>query len=267
MTLGPGTVVVITGAGSGIGRALALEGVQRGWCVVGLDRRADRLSELATSSAITSVVVDVSDRDAMHRVARNVRDQHGHVDVLINNAGVAVAAPVAQLPMADFQWLMDTNFGGVVHACQAFLPLLEPRAGRIANMLSDFALIGFPTKAAYCASKFAVRGFAEALRTELIGSGVSVTNIFPGAVDTNLIRDGRVWDPKAGDAEVRFVTTRGSPMRRVVRGTLAGIERHRARVFIGTTAWSLDLAARVAPVLLNTSIGRWRHRVPFLRTR
>jgi short-subunit dehydrogenase len=138
-----------------------------------------------------------------------------------------------------------------------------PRA-HVCNVLSDFALLGLPTKSAYCASKFAVRGFSEALRAELAGSSVGLTCAYPGPVATGLVERGRAWDTAKQAAEARFVEANAIPVAKVARRIVRGIERGRARVLVGKETWAIDLATRLAPALTNTLVGRLRGRVPFL---
>jgi len=193
-----GRVVAITGAGSGIGRALALEAAARGAHLALSDVDADRVdatAALLTDGArhVTTATLDVADRDAVVDWAEQVVADHGSVNVIVNNAGVALMAPVAELEIDDFRWLMDINFWGVVHGTQAFLPHLKASdRGHVVNISSVFGLMAIPSQAAYNASKFAVRGFTDALRIELEveGAAVSATTIHPGGIKTNIARDG-----------------------------------------------------------------------------
>jgi short-subunit dehydrogenase len=210
-------------------------------------------------------LVDVADRAAMRALPDAVRAAHGGAQVLLNNAGVSVAAPVADLQLADFEWLMGVNFWGTVHACKFFLPLLlEQPDARIGTVLSDFALFSLPTKAAYCASKFALRGFSEALRAELAGTGVRLTCAYPGPVDTGLVSRGRVWDADKQAIEARFVAERAMPVATVARRICDAVERGRPRVLIGRETWVIDLAMRLMPTATGSLVGRLKHRVPFL---
>jgi short-subunit dehydrogenase len=268
--IGAGTVAVVTGAAGGIGRGLALELARRGAPLALVDVDAAGLARTRALAAAHGVRVsthatDVADRAAMAALPDAVVAEHGAVHLLVNNAGVSVAAPVAELDLDDLAWLLGVNLWGVVHGCRFFLPHLAraPRA-HVCNVLSDFALLGFPTKSPYCAAKFAVRGFSEALRAELAGSSVGLTCVYPGPVATDLVRRGRAWDAAKQAAEAEFVASRAIPVAKVARRTLAGIERGRARVLIGAETRAIDLATRLAPGLVNTLVGRLRGRVPFV---
>jgi len=190
---------------------------------------------------------------------------HGAVHGLINSAGVSVAAPLAAMALDDFEWLMGVNFWGTVHACKFFLPhLLAAPAARLGIVLSDFALFSLPTKSAYCASKFALRGFGEALRAELADTRVRLTCIYPGPVDTGMVVRGRVWDTAKQALEAQFVAERALPVERVARRLCDAMERGRPRVLIGTETFAIDFAMRLMPSLTGTLVGKLHHRVPFL---
>jgi short-subunit dehydrogenase len=267
MRFGPGITAVVTGAASGIGRGLALEMAARGCAVALVDVDGEGLAETQRQIPTRTSVhrVDVADRAAMSALPAAVRDAHGGAQVLLNNAGVSVAAPVADMPLADLEWLMGVNFWGTVHACKFFLPLLLAQpAARIGTVLSDFALFSLPTKSAYCASKFALRGFSESLRAELAGSGVRLTCAYPGPVDTGLVSRGRAWDAEKQAMEARFVAERSLAVATVARRICAAVERGRPRVLIGRETWAIDLAMRLMPAATGTLVGRFKGRVPFL---
>ena len=197
-----GKVAAITGAASGIGRALALELAGRGAELALSDIDVDGLAETqaqvakrAPSAKVTTTRLDVADRDAVFAWAGQVVADHGKVNVIVNNAGVALGATVEQMKITDFEWLMGINFWGVVHGTQAFLPHLKATGdGHVVNVSSVFGLIGIPSQSAYNAAKFGVRGFTEALRMELdiAGEGVSATCVHPGGIKTNIAKNARM---------------------------------------------------------------------------
>jgi short-subunit dehydrogenase len=270
MRLSAGQVAVVTGAASGIGRAISAALARRGCDLALVDREEAGLHETRslieqTGRTLSLHFLDVSQRPAMERLPEAVLQAHGGVHLLVNNAGVSLAGPLEQLALADLEWIVGVNFWGVVYGCKLFLPYLrrQPEA-QIVNILSDFALIGFPTKSAYCATKFAVRGFSEALRAELHGSGIGLTCVYPGPADTNLVRDGRTWDPEKNEREAQFLKERGIPLERIAARVVRGIEKNAARVLIGRETYATDLMSRLFPAWTNTLVARVRKRFPFV---
>ena len=255
-----GRVVAITGAGSGIGRALALEAAARGAHLALSDVNVDRVAETAAlvppgDRRVTTTALDVADRAAVHAWADDVVADHGSVNVIINNAGVALMAPVAELTIEDFRWLMDINFWGVVHGTDAFLPHLKAAgSGHVVNISSVFGLMAIPSQAAYNASKFAVRGYTDALRIELEveGSQVSATTIHPGGIKTNIARDarGNADDPALrAESERSFDAVARTTPEKAARQILDAVEKNRRRALIGPDAIVFDAVARMPAVV------------------
>ena len=250
-----GRVVAITGAGSGIGRALALHlgGLGARLALSDQDLAAvdDTLRRTGLPPAdARSYRVDVTDAAAVSAWADQVVAELGAVHVLINNAGVALIGDVVSMELADIASIMDVDFWGVVHGTKAFLPhLIAGGEGHIVTISSVFGLIGVPSQSAYNAAKFAVRGFTESLRQEMILAGhpVGVTCVHPGGVRTDVVRNSRVLGAYVhADLVTRFEQTlaRTSPERAAVL-IVRGIRRNRARVLIGADAYAIDGLVRL----------------------
>jgi butyryl-CoA dehydrogenase len=254
-------VAVITGAGSGIGRALARDLAAAGARLalsdvnqVGLQETADSLG-LGSDRLITEAF-DVADRGAFYAFAERVTGHFGAAHLVFNNAGVALGATVEEMSYEDFEWLMGINFWGVVHGTKAFLPHLKAAGeGHIVNVSSVFGLIGVPTQSAYNASKFAVRGFTEALRQELEmeGGRVSCTSVHPGGIKTNIARNARMGagvekitgdvDKARRDFEKMFRTTPEEASQTILKG----VKGNKRRVLIGSDARAIDSMQRLMP--------------------
>ena len=254
-------VAAITGAASGIGRALAVELADRGCHLALSDVNEAGLAETAGMAArpgikVTTAKVDVADRDAVYAWSDRVATEHGKVNLVFNNAGVALAAFVDSVSYEDFEWIMGINFWGVVWGTQAYLPHLKKAGdGHVVNISSLFGLLSAPANGTYNASKFAVRGFTEALRQELDmeNCGVSATCVHPGGIRTNIARAART-DPsvaaKTGvDGETalaRFdkmlnVTSAESAALQILRA----VESNKRRVVVGPDAKVADLVVRL----------------------
>ncbi len=256
-------VAAITGAGSGMGRTLALRlAAQR--CHLALsDVNETGLKETAELAAraglkVTQARVDVADRAAVYAWADQVVREHGKVNLIFNNAGVALGATVEGMCYEDFEWLMNINFWGVVYGTKAFLPHLRASGdGHIINTSSVFGLAGIPSQSAYNAAKFAVRGFTESLRQELDLQKipVSATSVHPGGIKTNIARAARtdvslrtlgINDTTASaDFEKMFHTSADSAAATI----LNAVRRNKRRVLIGPDAYLLDWMVRLLPAL------------------
>lgn len=253
-----GRVAAVTGAASGIGRALAIALAREGMRVAISDVNEPGLAETAqlagaarSGARVTAARVDVSDRAAVHAWAERVVAEHGGVHLVVNNAGVALSARIEEMTYEDFEWLFGIDFWGVVHGTKAFLPhLLAAEEGHVVNVSSVFGLIAVPGQAAYNAAKFAVRGFTECLRQELEleNRRVSATCVHPGGVRTNIARNGRHRQTElASHAELarRFdAIARTEPEWAALR-IVRGVQRNARRVLIGADARALDVLQRV----------------------
>lgn len=252
-------VVAITGAATGIGRALAAQLASMDAVVAMADVNEEELTLSAENiekqgGKVSRHVVDVSDRKAVHEFADNVIARHGAVDVVINNAGVALGkVSIEQLEYDELEWVMGVNFWGVIHGSKAFLPhLLKRPEANIVNMSSSLGLVSAGKVAAYAASKFAVRGFTEGLRQDLWNTKVAVTVVFPGAIRTGVNRKSR--QPKGGnpddfteEALRRFEKKAQTTPERAAEKIIKAIQSNAARVLIGRDVRVLDWMARFRP--------------------
>jgi NAD(P)-dependent dehydrogenase (short-subunit alcohol dehydrogenase family) len=248
-------VAVITGAGSGIGRALAQRLAQRGFRLALNDVNAAALDETRASLAgeVELGAFDVSKREAMEAFRDQVLQRFGRADWVVNNAGVDLAQAITDVGYDDFEWLMGINFWGVVHGTKAFLPaLLRQKSGVVVNVSSVFGLVGYQMHGTYCASKFAVRGFTEALRYELRGTGVRAVCVHPGGIKTNIVRNSRFRADAGGidkdDAVSFFDHIARTSAEQAARVIADGVEAGKSRILVGGDAVAIDAAQRLLPV-------------------
>jgi NADP-dependent 3-hydroxy acid dehydrogenase YdfG len=262
-----GQVVAITGAGSGIGRALALDLARRGALLAlsdvdeaGLARTVD-VVKAAGVREVRGQVVDVASRAALEVWVTDLVGQLGRVNVLVNNAGVAVTGDFGDLAHDDMEWIVGVNFWGVVHGTQAFLPhLVASGDGHIVVMSSLFGLMSVPGQSMYIATKFAVRGLAEAIREELLVSGapVGLTVVHPGGVMTNIVRNARVSTHEDAEETRRLFEerlARTSPAKAadvILRGVLKG----KPRVLVGADARLLHHLTRLSGARYQDVVAR-----------
>ncbi|WP_410632401.1 SDR family NAD(P)-dependent oxidoreductase [Amycolatopsis sp. cmx-4-83] len=261
-----GRPVVITGAASGIGRALATRLSRLGSPVALADVDADGLKATAAAlhGRVLTRVLDVRDAEDQLRFAAEVRDWlPAPLAAVFNNAGVAVTSSVLDAVAEDDDWLHDINFHGVVHGTRAFLPILvEQGEGAIVNTSSVFGLLGMPNQSAYCAAKFAVRGFTESLRQELHGSAVRAITVHPGGITTNIARNARVRRDPAGlgrsreEMAAQFEAMTMTSPDKAAAIIHAGVDRGKARILVGPDAYLFDALARITPTHYNAVLSR-----------
>ena len=252
-----GRTALITGAASGIGRALAVGLARRGCHLALADLNTAGLEEtaagLASGVKVSQHRLDVSDAGQIAALPASIKTAHPGLDILVNNAGVALGGTFEQVSPSDFDWLLSINFFGVVRMTRAFLPVLRlSDDARLVNLSSIFGIIAPPGQTAYCSSKFAVRGFSESLRHELADSPVGVTVVHPGGVATAIARSARApagAPPELTAERVKFAEAklRLSPTVAAER-IIGAVERRRARVLVGLDARIAATAERVAPV-------------------
>ncbi len=267
-------VAAITGAGSGIGKATAELLASHGCHLALSDVQGPALQTVAEQCRqhgvqVMTDTVDVANREAVYAWADRVARTMGHIHIIINNAGVALGATVEDMSYADFEWLMNINFWGVVYGTKAFLPHLKTTGeGHVVNISSVFGLIAVPTQSAYNAAKFAVKGFTEALREELVieGSPIGVSCVHPGGIKTNIAANARLTASSGFtssgsrlEMEKMFMT----PPEQAARDIVNGIRRNRRRVLIGPDAQVIDWVSRLLPEHYQDLLvlgGRWRRR-------
>ena len=261
-----GRTAVVTGAASGIGRAIATSLARRGCNLALADINDEALARTAAEIAAPGVRIskhhlDVSDRDAVAAFPDQVTAEHARVDVLVNNAGVALAGTFEQVSETDFEWLFGINFWGVVGMTRAFLPLLHHSDdARIVNLSSIFGIIAPPGNTAYSASKFAVRCFSESLRHGLRKTRIGVTVVHPGGVATSIVRSARM--PKTNSPEEEeakrksFEAILTLPPAMAGETIVRGLEHRKARVLVGSDAKVIAILERLIPVNYWNLIGR-----------
>lgn len=258
MTSLPGRVAVVTGGGSGIGRATCELLARRGADVAVVDVSEERAAETArlvrAQGRRASVhVADVRDAARVDDVAAEVLAEHGACHVLVNNAGVTSAGEFEGETLEDLRWIVDINVWGVVHGCRSFLPALREAGAtggaHIVNLSSMVGLLGLPHNVAYSLTKGAVRAFSEGLRAELVGSGIGVTVVFPGAIRTDITNAARGTHAErlAAMGRSRLAPLAMRPPSAAAKRIVRGIERDKARVTVGPDARMVDLLTRVYP--------------------
>jgi short-subunit dehydrogenase len=258
MSLTNESVVVITGAASGIGRALAVRLAQERITGIAIsDVNEAGLSETARiiqapNLRVSTHIVNVADLRQMENFRNEAMQAHGRVTHLINNAGVALFGTIEEVSLEDIEWLMNINFWGTVYGVKVFLPVLQEQpVAHIVNLSSVFGIIAPPGNAAYSASKFAVRGFTEALRHELKDSSVAVSCVHPGGIATNIARNGKVGEG-ASDKEKEIGVKYHAKLSRTTADQAAeiifrGIKKRSKRILVGLDAQMIDVVQRLVP--------------------
>jgi short-subunit dehydrogenase len=253
-----GKLCVVTGAGSGIGRAVAISLARRGAALALSDISEDGLDETRRligtppSNRIRFDRLDVGDAPSIESYAARVKESLGDADFVFNIAGLTRVGRFEETPLSSFEKIMDVNFWGVVRMAKAFLPQLVATKGGLVNISSLFGLIGYPGQAHYCASKFAVRGFSETLAGELEEKGVRVTSVHPGGVATSIVKNAIVdrLPPELSDkadVEERFNKAAITTPERAADIILAGAAKGKRRVMVGRDARAVSFIQRLFP--------------------
>ena len=270
MTATKGAAAAVTGAASGIGRALALELASRGCDLALADRDEAGLQTVAAEIGrdhkrkVTTHRVDVAEPGQIADFAQAATSAHPALNILINNAGVALLGQFGEIDQAQMDWLFNINFWGVVHSTREFLPhLAQKPEAHIVNISSIFGIIAPPGQTAYCAAKFAVRGFSESLRHELqmAGSPIRLSVVHPGGVATNIARNSRTGTGVSDNAFraqsiERFDTMARTTPEAAARRIIEGIEKNQPRILIGNDARMMDLLQRFRPATYWAPLAR-----------
>jgi NAD(P)-dependent dehydrogenase (short-subunit alcohol dehydrogenase family) len=258
MSLNKNSVAVITGAGSGIGRALALRFAQEkisGIAIAdvneqGLDETFALVEKLGVP--VSKHIIDVSKLEQVQHLADEIVAKFGRVTHLVNNAGVGLIGSFEQISLQDFEWLMSINFWGVVYGCRVFLPILQKEnSAHIVNISSVFGMVAPPEQTAYCSAKFAVRGFTESLRHELEGTNVKISCVHPGGILTNIARNSRIGEktPEAYKQQgVEFFDQVAQTTPEIAADVIVnGIKKENTRILIGKDAYAISIVSRLFP--------------------
>ena len=258
MSLNKNSVAVITGAASGIGRALTLRLAEEKIAGIAIaDVNEAGLNQTAampqkTGVPVSTHIVDVSKLENIKKLAAETLAKHGRVTHLINNAGVALIGTAEDLSFEDIEWLMGINFWGTVYGTKTFLPIFrEQDEGHIVNISSIFGIIAPPGQSAYCASKFAVRGFTESLRHELEGSNILVSSVHPGGIQTDICNVSRIGEnaTEADKAKVKRLFDKASPTtaEQAAEIIVRGIKDKSVKILVGVDAKRIDKIQRLFP--------------------
>lgn len=262
-----GRTAIVTGAASGIGEALSHALAAEGCHLALVDIQEEALERVASAlrtegRRVSTHVVDMGDPEAVEATPEAILAAHPEVDLLFNNAGVAMAGTFQEASRRDFEWLMGINFFGVVNMTRAWLPKLQARPDAwIINVSSIFGIIAPPKQTAYCASKFAVRGFSESLRRELAGTNVGLSTVHPGGVKTAIAKNSRIAEHRDVDPEEhkknlkrlekQFITTPEDAAATI----LDGVRRRKPRIVVGKDARMLAQFVRIFPVTHLEKLG------------
>jgi short-subunit dehydrogenase len=262
--------VLITGAANGLGKALAFEFSRLGYNLALIDIDSAGLQTLqqdlkTADQKITVHQNDISEEQNVIYVREDILSKHNRIDILVNNAGVSISQTFDLLEIVDFQKLFATNFWGTIYYTKHFLPdLKKQNDSRLVNIISDFALMGFPGKTAYSSSKSAILGFSNSLKTELTGTTVKVSIVIPPPLDTGLVIKGKHIDEAKKQKEAAFLQKNGMHINKAAKLIVRQIEKGKFRIVIGTMMFWIDIASRLFPSLLHRLIGKNKNKIDFV---
>ncbi|MFI5307455.1 MAG: SDR family NAD(P)-dependent oxidoreductase [Polyangiales bacterium] len=254
-------VAVVTGAASGIGRAVSIALAREGCDLAIGDVNEQGLAETAEQiralgRRVCTHRVDVADKQRMQRYAEEVFAEYGKVEIVVNNAGVTVAASFDEQSIEDWEWIVGINFWGVIYGCKFFLPYLKlADEAHIVNLSSMFGFIGVPTQSSYCATKFAVRGLSEALWGELREHGIGVTSVHPGGIRTNIAKSARASHSEIKQGVIEFIDRVPVSPDQCARQIVSAIKKNKMRQLVTAESYLSDWVKRLWPVLTQRLIG------------
>lgn len=263
-------IVVITGAANGLGKALATEFYRRGCHLALLDVDFNGLEKVKNGiengqQKITIHQTNVSNEQDIIDTRLDILNHHPCINILVNNAGISISQFFEQTNLTDFKCIFNINFFGTVYCTKHFLPDLKQQPdGRLVNIISDFAFMGFFGKTAYGSSKSAVLGFTNSLKIELHGTNVKVCFVVPPPLDTGLVKNGKHIDHTKRENEAKFIEKNSLPLDKTAKKIVKQISKGKYRIIIGTMMFWVDIAARLFPTLLHRFIGINRKRFDFV---
>ena len=263
-------VVIITGSANGLGKALAKEFYLQGCHLALLDIDIAGLQEIKSGvenkiQRITIHKTDISKELEIETTLKEIINQHKHIDILVNNAGISISQPFDQVDLVNYKQLFEINFWGTIYCSRYFLSELKKQSdSRLVNIISDFALMGFPGKTAYGSSKSAIMGFTNSLKTEMANTTVKVSLVIPPPLDTELVKNSKHVNESKKEKEVNFLKKNSMPIEKAARKIIVGIKKGKYRIVVGRMMFWIDLASRLFPTTVHNIISHNKKRIGFV---
>jgi short-subunit dehydrogenase len=263
-------VAVITGSANGLGKELAREFFRRGYNLALLDIDTEGLekikNELTNDIQIVTVhTTDISKEEQVITTRLEILQKHKTIDILINNAGVSISQTFDQVTVSDFKWLFEINFWGTVYCSKHFLAdLRKEDNSHLVNIISNFALVGFPGKTTYASSKSAIMGFTNSLKTELVYTNIKVSLVIPPTLDTGLVRNGKYADEQKHRNEISFIAKKGMPIEKAAKKIVLQVIKGKYRIVIGSRMFLIDLLSRLFPTTIHRLTGKYKRQFDFV---